>query len=105
MYLRPQRPTTSLTSETGSYAVLLLFPTGPTAPRFSLQLGLSLWTTNSNCILFTISFNPYPNGRVRDGEDHSLGLQMRTLPARMGTTAFLDHRAEDLSQVQEPLLG
>ena len=29
---------------------------------------------------------------------------MRTLPSRMGTTAFLDQRAEDLSQVQEPLL-
>ena len=30
---------------------------------------------------------------------------MRTLPARVGTAPFVDHRAEDLSQVQYPLLG
>ena len=30
---------------------------------------------------------------------------MRTLPARVGAAPFLDRRAEDLSQVQEPLLG
>ena len=30
---------------------------------------------------------------------------MRTLLARVGAASFLDHQAEDLSQVQEPLLG